>query len=195
MARSFPTSPAALQLDLDRAKGHRRPARHYREHGRLWRGHSRPAQPHGNSISIVHRVHRRPARANCVVVDPAQAGYPVIPSSDRMAHEVRQQYCGWRRARPRGEKGGRWSSMPRPIPDPTIMTNFLTMAETTVCKATLSSCSGSEALLVSTSPEHRELACPTRVPGRVAQKIRGQSFPSLTERSLAGFLLARAENG
>ena len=26
--------------------------------------------------------------------------------------------------------------MPRPIPDPTIMTNFLTMAETTVCKAT-----------------------------------------------------------
>jgi hypothetical protein len=25
---------------------------------------------------------------------------------------------------------------------------------------------------------------------RVAQKIRGQSFPSLTERSLAGFLLA-----
>ena len=57
--------------------------------------------------------------------------------------------------------------MPRPIPDPTIMTNFLTMAETTVCKATLSSWSGSEALLallVSTSPEHREMACRTRVP-------------------------------
>jgi hypothetical protein len=34
---------------------------HQREHGRLWRGHSRPAQPHGNSISIVHRVHRRPS--------------------------------------------------------------------------------------------------------------------------------------
>ena len=50
--------------------------------------------------------------------------------------------------------------MPRPIPDPTIMTNFLTIAETTVCKATLSSWSGSEALLallVSTSPEHREM--------------------------------------
>ena len=30
---------------------------------------------------------------------------------------------------------------------------------------------------------------------RVAQKIRGQSFPSLTERSLAGFLLARPGNG
>src|SRR5258705_2980365 len=29
--------------------------------GRLWRGHSRPAQPHGNSISIVHRVHRTAA--------------------------------------------------------------------------------------------------------------------------------------
>jgi hypothetical protein len=41
------------------------------------------------------------------------------------------------------------------------VTNFLTMAET------LSSWSGSEALLallVSTSPEHREMACPTRVP-------------------------------
>jgi hypothetical protein len=37
------------------------------------------------------------------------------------------------------------------------MTNFLTMAETTVCKATLPSESGSEALLVSTSPEHREM--------------------------------------
>jgi hypothetical protein len=47
--------------------------------------------------------------------------------------------------------------MPRPIPDPTIMTNFLTMAETTVCKATLPSESGSEALLISTSPEHREM--------------------------------------
>ncbi len=35
---------------------------HQREHGRLWRGHSRPAQPHGNSISIVHKVHRRSAR-------------------------------------------------------------------------------------------------------------------------------------
>jgi hypothetical protein len=42
-------------------------------------------------------------------------------------------------------------------PDPTIMTNFLTMAETTVCKATLPSESGSEALLISTSPEHREM--------------------------------------
>ena len=29
--------------------------------GRLWRGHSRPAQPHGNSISIVHRVHKTAA--------------------------------------------------------------------------------------------------------------------------------------
>ncbi len=47
--------------------------------------------------------------------------------------------------------------MPRPIPDPTIMTNFLTMAKTTVCKATLSSWSGSGALPVSTSAEHREM--------------------------------------
>jgi hypothetical protein len=30
--------------------------------------------------------------------------------------------------------------------------------------------SGSEALLVSTSPEHRELACPTRVPSGSARK-------------------------
>jgi hypothetical protein len=38
---------------------------------------------------------------------------------------------------------------------------------------TLSSWSGSEALLallVSTSPEHRELACPTRVPSGSARK-------------------------
>ena len=60
------------------------------------------------------------------------------------------------RARPRGEKDGD-GRLCRDPPDPTIVTNFLIMAETTVCKATLPSESGSEALLVSTSPEHREM--------------------------------------
>ncbi len=79
------------------------------------------------------------------------------------------------RSTPR-RKRRQWSSMPRPIPDPTIVTNFLTM--TTDRKATLPSESGGQRrLLVSTSPEHREMACPTRA-RRVAQKIRGQSFPS-----------------
>ena len=73
-------------------------------------------------------------------------------------------------------------------PDPTIMANFLTMAETTVCKATLPSESGSEALLVSTSPEHRELACPIRHPAGRPENPQ-QSFPSLMKASPTGFLL------
>jgi hypothetical protein len=56
--------------------------------------------------------------------------------------------------------------------DPTIVTNFLTMAETTVCKATLSSWSGSGALPVSTSREHREGRTSTALPNR----SRGRSL-------------------
>ena len=82
------------------------------------------------------------------------------------------------RARPGGEKGGDGRLCRDPFPDPTIVTNFLTMAET------LSSWSGSEALLallVSTSPEHREMACPTRVPVGSPRK----------SAAITGFLLAR----
>src|SRR5712671_4677727 len=50
-------------------------------------GHSRPAQPHGNSISIVHRVHRRPARANCVAV-AASSVTNVAPARSPMARTI-----------------------------------------------------------------------------------------------------------
>src|SRR5712672_204434 len=44
--------------------------------GGLWRGHSRPAQPHGNSISIVHRVHRTAATADvATLLDVGTAVY------------------------------------------------------------------------------------------------------------------------
>jgi hypothetical protein len=140
-----------------------------------------PDQPSrtATSISIVHRFG----------VGTAVYGEVIPDQPSRIPRAVLRLAA---RSTPR-RKRRRWSSMPRPIPDPTIVTNFLTM--TTDRKATLPSESGSEALLVSTSPEHREMACPTRT-RRVAQKIRGrQSFPSLTEASPTGLLLARVQNG
>jgi len=66
--------------------------------------------------------------------------------------------------------------MPRPIPDPTIMTNFLTMAETTVCKATpvllewVRGVAGVARLNFARAPRDGMSNPSTR---RVAQKIRG----------------------
>jgi hypothetical protein len=55
-----------------------------------------------------------------------------------------------------------------------------------VCKATLPSESGSEALLVSTSPEHREMACPTRVP--VGSPRKSAAIIPFVNRSLTSGL-------
>jgi hypothetical protein len=58
--------------------------------GRLWRGHSRPAQPHGNSISIVHRVNRRPARHSPAGARSSMARpFPTSPA----ARQLRSRSC------------------------------------------------------------------------------------------------------
>ena len=133
-----------------------------------------PDQPSrtATSISIVHRFG----------VGTAVYGEVIPDQPSRIPRAVLRLAA---RSTPR-RKRRRWSSMPRPIPDPTIVTNLLTM--TTDRKATLPSESGSEAFArLNFARAPREMACPTRT------RRPGQSFPSLTERSQAGFLLARPE--
>jgi hypothetical protein len=90
-----------------------------------------PDQPSrtATSISIVHRFG----------VGTAVYGEVIPDQPSRIPRAVLRLAA---RSTPR-RKRRRWSSMPRPIPDPTIVTNFLTM--TTDRKATLPSESGSEA--------------------------------------------------